>query len=187
MYLYLCDAVGGAYINISLASESKINPFDLPRPTGEVKTGDIIRSAVIIVKGLVRLMIGQLTPEEDSIVDRALLETYAKKDITPDSDLSKIEPPIMGDFEQVLEGISGAENILVRLRKYTSGTFAGLFNSPTNVDLRNPLVVFSVRDLEDELRPMAIYNIINFIWNIVRSVMKKRILIIDEAWWLMQH
>ena len=187
-YKYLSDAVGGTYINISLASESKINPFDLPRAIGDqAKPKDIIRSAVITVKGLVRLMLGGLTHNEDSIVDRALLETYAKKDITPDCDLSKIEPPILQDFQDILEEMEGGTDLVLRLKKYTEGTFSGLLNSQSNIELNNQLICFSVRDLEDELRPMAIYTIVNYIWNIVRSKMKKRILVIDEAWWLMQH
>jgi type IV secretory pathway VirB4 component len=132
-------------------------------------------------------MIGQVTYEEDSILDQALLATYAKKDITPTADLSKIEPPLMQDFYEVLEGMSGGAQLALRLKKFVDGTFAGLFNSPTNVDVDNQLVAFSVRDLEDELRPLAIYNIVNYIWNIVRSKMKKRVLVIDEAWWLLQH
>lgn len=187
-YKHLSDAVGGTYINISLSSENKINPFDLPRAVGgESKAEDLIRSAVITVKGLIRLMLGQLTSEEDSIIDRALLETYYKKDITPDSDLSKVELPVMEDFQDILEGTEGGSDLALRLGKYTHGTFAGLFNSPTNVKMDNQLVCFSVRDLEDELRPIAIYTIINHIWNVVRSEMKKRILVIDEAWWMMQH
>ena len=187
-YTHLCDAVGGTYIDISLNSESKINPFDLPRAIGEdARPADIIRSAVITVKGLVRLMIGDITNEEDSIIDQALLETYAKKDITPSVDLTKIEPPILTDFQQVLDGMEGAENISLRLKKYTEGTFAGLLNNPTNVEMNNQLVVFSVRDLEDELKPLAIYTIINYILNVVRSEMKKRLMIVDEAWWLMQR
>ena len=187
-YKHLSEAVGGTYINISLSSENKINPFDLPRSVGgEAKPKDIIRSAVITLKGLVRLMIGKLNYDEDSIVDRALLETYAKKDITPDSDLSKIDPPIMSDFEQILDGMEGGADLALRLRKYTEGTFAGLLNNQTNVEMNNQLVCFSVRDLEDELRPIAIYTIVNYIWNVVRSEMKKRILVIDEAWWMMQN
>lgn len=187
-YKHLAEAVGGTYVNISLASKSKINPFDLPKAMGDqTKTEDIIRSAVITLKGLVRLMIGNLNYEEDSIVDRALLETYARKDITPDADLATVEPPIMQDLQDILEGMEGGADLAVRLRKYTEGTFAGLFNSPSNVQMDNQLVCFSVRDLEDELRPMAIYTVINYIWNIVRSEVRKRILVIDEAWWLMQH
>ena len=187
-YQYLSEAVGGTYINISLSSESKINPFDMPKREGEDdKTGDIIRSAVITLKGLVRLMIGDLTHGEDSLLDKALLETYAKNDITPSSDLSQITPPIVSDLQEILEGLEGAGDMAKRLDKYTQGTFAGLLNNRTNIDVDNQLVVFSVRDLEDELRPIGIYIIVNYLWNIVRSKMKKRILVVDEAWWLMQH
>ncbi len=187
-YKHLSEAVGGTYFNFSLSGDNKINPFDLPRAIGgDTKAGDIIRNAVITVKGLIRLMLGDLTHEEDSIVDQALLQTYARKDITPDSDLATIEAPIMQDFQEILEGMEGGASIALRLHKYTEGTFAGLFNSPTNVKMTNKLISFSVRDLEDELRPIAIYMIINYIWNVVRSKMKKRILVIDEAWWLMQY
>ncbi|MFH1427152.1 MAG: ATP-binding protein [Patescibacteria group bacterium] len=187
-YKHLSDAVGGTYINISLASENKINPFDLPRALGgDSKPEDIIRSAVITAKGLVRLMLGDISHEDDSIIDRALLETYAKKDITPDVDLAKVEPPIMQDFQEILEGMEGGASLAISLKKYTEGTFAGLLNNNTNVEMDNQLVCFSVRDLEDELRPIAIYTIVNHIWNIVRSELKKRILVIDEAWWLMQY
>ena len=187
-YQHLCEAAGGTYLNISLSSDTKVNPFDLPHAISQdTQTGDIIRSAVITLKGLLRIMLGQFTHEEDSLMDRALLETYAKKDITPDADLSHVEPPVMQDLEEVLKGIEGTKDLIARLQKYTNGTFAGLLNNPTNVTMDNQLVVFSVRDLEDELRPIAIYTIINYIWNIVRSEVKKRILVIDEAWWLMQH
>jgi type IV secretory pathway VirB4 component len=187
-YKHLSDAVGGTYINVSLASDAKINPFDLPRPVGEeVSTEDIIRSAVITVKGLLRIMLGAVTPQEDSILDRALLETYAKKDITADADLKSVEAPIIQDFVDVLEGMEGTKDLVIKLKKFTDGTFAGLFNSPTTVQMTNMMVTFSVRDLEDELRPLAIYAIVNYIWNVVRSERKKRILVIDEAWWLMQH
>ncbi|MCR4279810.1 MAG: ATP-binding protein, partial [Candidatus Komeilibacteria bacterium] len=187
-YKYLADAVGGTFVNISLNSESKLNPFDLPRGIGgDNKPADIIRSAVITIKGLLRIMLGDFTHQEDSLIDRAILETYAKKDIGPESDLSTIEPPLLSDLEQVLAGMEGGEDIALRLKKYTEGTFAGLLNNYTNVDMQNQLVVFSVRDLEDELRPVGIYTIVNYIWNVVRSEMKKRILVIDEAWWLMQR
>jgi len=186
-YKHLSGAVGGTYINISLSSDHKINPFDLPRPVGDVKPADIIRSAVITIKGLMRLMLGEFSHQEDSIIDRALLETYAKKDITAESDLSQVEPPQMSDFEEVLSGMEGGEELVLRLKKYTEGTFAGLLNNQTNIDMDNQLVIFSVRDLEDELRPIAIYTIVNYIWNVVRSQLKRRILVIDEAWWLMQN
>jgi len=198
-YKHLSEAVGGTYINVSLSSEAKINPFDLPRPVGEqVSAEDIIRSAVITLKGLMRIMLGkptgergapQLTSTEDALVDRALLETYAKKDITPDADIFSKEPPLLSDFEEILDGMEAEEtkDLMVRLNKFTKGTFGGLLNNPTNVTMNNILVIFSVRDLEDELRPIAIYTIVNYIWNVVRSERKKRVLIIDEAWWLMQY
>ncbi|MBP7134244.1 DUF87 domain-containing protein [Patescibacteria group bacterium] len=186
-YKHLSDAVGGTYINISLSSRSKINPFELPRPVGETSSSeDIIRSAVITIKGLLKLMLGKVTTAEDSILDRALLETYAKKDIVPGADLTKVEAPILQDFQDILEGMEGTTDLVIKLKKYTEGTFAGLLNSPTTVQMNNQLVTFSVRDLEDELRPMSIYTIITYIWNVVRSERKKRILVIDEAWWLMQ-
>lgn len=198
-YRQLSEAVGGTYINVSLASDSKVNPFDLPRAKGdESSVDDILRSAVITLKGLLRIMIGKpmgekgtlgFTPEEDSLLDRALLEAYAKRDITPD--LPSLEGiadyPVLEDLLQVLEGMEGGTNLVARLQKFTSGTFSGLLNSPTTVEMRNQLVIFSVRDLEDELRAMAIYTIVNYIWNVVRSERKKRILVIDEAWWLMQN
>jgi type IV secretory pathway VirB4 component len=188
-YQHLCDAVGGTYVNITLSGEAKINPFDLPRPVSKEAAGaeEIIRSAVITLKGLLRLMLGQFTHEEDSLMDRALLESYAKKDITATADLTRVEPPLLRDLEEVLGGMEGGANLALRLKKYTDGTFAGLLNHPTNVDMKNQFVVFSVRDLEDELRPIAIYTIVNFIWNVVRSELKKRVLVVDEAWWLMQQ
>ncbi len=187
-YLHLAEAVGGTYINISLGSDSKVNPFDLPtKPIGGESAEDVIRKAISTVKGLLKIMFSGFTPQEDSILDTALKETYAKKDITPSSDFSNAEPPIMQDLLDILEGMEGAETMVLKLQKYTEGTFSGLFNSPTNVDMNNQLVVFSVRDLEDELRPLAIYTLINYIWALVRSELKKRILVIDEAWWLMRH
>ncbi len=198
-YRTLSDAVGGTYINVSLASDSKINPFDLPRPVGEeTSVEDILRSAVITIKGLLRIMIGQpignvakaFTPSEDSMLDRAILEAYAKKDITPDLTLEALktaEFPVLQDLQEVLEGMEGSKDLVDRLKKYTEGTFSGLLNSPTTVEMQNQLVIFSVRDLEDELRAQAIYTIVNYIWNVVRSERKKRILAVDEAWWLMQN
>jgi len=195
-YKHLSDAVGGTYINISLSSKSKINPFDLPKSEDKnVSAADVIRTSVITLKGLLRIMIGQesrqgvksFNAQEDSIMDRALIETYAKKDIVPGCDLSKTDIPTMSDLQEILEGMEGGTDLSERLKKYTEGTFAGFLNNLTNVEMDNQLVTFSVRDIEDELRPMAIYVIVNYIWNVVRAKLKKRILLIDEAWWLMQH
>jgi len=130
-----------------------------------------------------------LTPEEDAIIDQALTETYAAKDIVPETDpalwLERI--PLMQDFEAILEGMEGGESLVRRVKKFTKGTFAQFFNQPTNISMEKPLVVFGIRDLEDELRPMAMFIIMRYIWNKVRSELKKRILAVDEAWWLMQR
>lgn len=187
-YKHLSDSVGGSFLNVSLSSAVKINPFDLPKPIGGAdRPADIIRNAVVTLKGMLRIMLVEVTAAEDSILDRALIETYASKDITPESDLHHVEPPLMNDFVSILEGFDGTKDMVIKLKKYTEGTFAGLFTSPTNIDTKNQLMVFSVRDLEDELRPIGIYMIVNYIWNTVRSEQKRRILVIDEAWWLMQN
>ncbi len=186
-YKHLSEAVGGTFLNISLNSDSRVNPFDLPHAIDGESSEDILRSAVINLLGLMNLMLGKLDPTEEAIMDRALWETYAKKDITGNSDLKNIDPPTMQDLVEILSGMVGAESLAQRLTKYTEGTFSGIFNQQTNINLENQFVAFSVRDLEDTLRPIAIYVILNFIWNTVRSKLKKRILVIDEAWWMMQH
>jgi len=185
-YEYLAEASGGRYFNISLTSEHHINPFDLPVPREDETAANILRSNIINLVGLFRLMLGGLTPEEDSIVDRAITETYALKDITADSDFSNISPPLMSDFELVLAGMEGGESLVQRLAKYTKGTWAGFINKHTNVDINKKFVVFSIRDMEDELKPIAMYIVMHFIWNAVRKELKKRLLVIDEAWWMMK-
>jgi len=185
-YEYLAEAVGGRYFNISLTSEHTINPFDLPEPGENESTASVLRSNIIHLVGLFRIMLGGLTAEEDAIIDKAITQTYALKDITPDSDLSNVEPPLLSDFEMVLQGMEGAESLAQRLSKYTKGTWAGFLNKPTNVDINQKLVVFSLRDMEDELKPVAMYIITHHIWNTIRKRLKKRLLIIDEAWWMMK-
>ncbi|HEX5430292.1 MAG TPA: ATP-binding protein [Patescibacteria group bacterium] len=186
-YKHLSDAVGGSFLNISLNSDSRVNPFDFPRAIEGENSEDILRTAVVNLIGLMNLMLGKLNPTEEAIMDRALWETYAKKDITPGSNLTNADIPTMQDLVEVLGGMVGGESLAQRLTKYTEGTFSGIFNQTTNINMTNQLVVFSVRDLEDSLRPIAIYVILNYIWNVVRSSLKKRILVIDEAWWMMRH
>jgi len=185
-YQYLAEAVGGRYFNISLTSEHHINPFDLPVPREDESTADVLRGNIVNLVGLFRIMLGGLSPEEDAIIDRAITETYALKDITADSDFKSIEPPLISDFELVLAGMEGGESLVQRLTKYTKGTWAGFLNRPTNVDLNKQFVVFSVRDMEDELKPVAMYIVTHFIWTAVRKELKKRLLVIDEAWWMMK-
>ncbi len=186
-YEYLAEAVGGRYFNISLASKHHINPFDLPMPREDESPSDVLRSHIINLVGLFRIMFGGLNPEEDAIIDRAITETYASRDITPDSDFSKAVPPILSDLELVLANMEGGESLAQRLRKFTQGTWAGFINQPTNVDINQKFIVFSVRDMEDELRPVAMYIIIHYIWSAIRSEIKKRILVVDEAWWIMKN
>lgn len=185
-YEYLAEAVGGRYFNIALSSDHHINPFDLPTPGDDETGADVLRQNTIELVGMFRIMLGGLTPEEDSVIDRAISETYAMKDITPDSDFASIEPPLLSDFELVLSGMEGSESILPRLRKYTQGTWKNFINQPTNVDINKKLVVFSVRDMEDDLKPVAMYIVTHFIWNAVRKRLKKRLLVVDEAWWMMK-
>ncbi len=185
-YEYLAEAVGGRYFNISLSSDHHINPFDLPIPREDESAADVLRSNIINLVGLFRIMLGGLTPEEDSVIDRAITETYSLKDISADSDFANIEPPLLSDFEMVLTGMEGTDSILQRLTKYTHGSWASFINQPTNVDINKKFVVFSVRDMEDDLKPAAMYIVTHFIWNAVRKELRKRLLVVDEAWWMMK-
>ena len=186
-YEYLSQAVGGSYINISLTSKNHINPFDLPAPREDESPADVLRSNIVNLVGLFRLMLGGLTPEEDAIMDQAISETYASRDITPESDFSRATPPTLSDLQLVLGSTAGGENLATRLKKYTTGTWSGFINQQTNIEMKNRLVVFSVRDMEDELRAVGMYLILHYIWNVIRTQVKKRLLVVDEAWWLMKN
>src|SRR3989339_1043545 len=184
-YEYLAEATGGRYFNISLTSKHHINPFDLPIPREDESPADVLRSHIINLVGLFRIMLGGLTPEEDAIVDRAITETYALKDITPDENFANSEPPLLSDFETVLAGMEGASSLHERLTKYSRGTWSGFINQPSNISIDSKFVVFSIRDMEDELKAVATYLITNHIWAAIRKTLKRRLLIIDEAWWMM--
>jgi type IV secretory pathway VirB4 component len=187
-YETLSDSVGGAFLKISLTSPNHLNPFDLPLPGPDDNPVDILRSNVINLVGLLRIMLGGLTPEEDSILDEALTETYAVRDITPQSDPKTWvnNTPLMSDFQEILESMTGTESLVNRIKKFTKGTFSDFFNQQSNISMDKSFVVFGIRDMEESLRPIALYIVMRYIWNIVRSKLKKRILVIDEAWWLMQ-
>ncbi len=186
-YKALAEAVGGSFINISLASPHHVNPFDIPIvPEGE-SVEDALKSHIVSLAGLVKVMVGTIAPEEEALLDRAIGETYALHDIVPGKDFADKEAPTLADLETVLRGLDGGKNVAERLYRFTKGSYAGFTNLPTNVDLKNRLIVFSIRDLEDGLRPIAMYLVLGFIWNVVKGSLKKRALIVDEAWWLMQH
>jgi conjugal transfer ATP-binding protein TraC len=190
-YEALCQTMGGTYMNVSLNSDRRINPFDLPEPLEgyDVQPGDLLRSNVVTLEGLITIMLGgNITPDERALLEKAILDTYALKGITMDTeDPSAIQPPTMEDLHDVLSEMNGAESLTTRLSQFTTGIYSGIFNQHTNIDLGSGLVCFSIRDLEDGLRPAAMYVILNYIWNRVRSKLKKRMLVVDEAWSLMQH
>lgn len=189
-YKHLCEAVGGSFLKISLNSDARLNPFDLPKSVQDEDDEGIFRNTVANMIGLLHIMLGTVTPEEDSLLDRAIRETYALRDITEHSDYSQLTPemfPTMSDLQQVLQNMDGAESLAMRLERYTEGIFGGFLNQPTNISTDNQLVVFNIRDLEEELRPIAMYIVLQFIWNEMRSNLKKRIVVADEAWVMMQN
>lgn len=202
-YERMCEAVAGAYVRLSLSSATRINPFDLPRVVDAEEADSALRSNLITLHGLLRLMMGgaqsqliggnttlvpALNPVEEADLDSALIETYAKAGITNDPLTHTSPPPTIADLYETLLHMGGSgPQLAQRLRKYTTGTFAGIFSQQSNIDINNPLVVFNVRDLEDELRPVAMYIVLNYIWNKTKSNQKRRILIVDEAWQLMKY
>lgn len=198
-YQKLCDAVGGSYIRLSLNSDTRINPFDLPRVIDTDEADDALRANLVTLHGLLRQMlggsqladgqvVGGLTPAEEADIDQALIDTYARVGITSDPLTHNSTPPTISDLYDTLLHMGGTgPQLAQRLRKFTSGTFAGIFSQQSNIDINNNMVVFNIRDLEDELRPVAMYIVLNHIWNITRTDQKKRMLIVDEAWQLMKY
>lgn len=186
-YENLCRAVGGSFFKISLTSSDHINPFDIPKVPAGDDPSDVLKSHIADLAALLKLMLGGITPAEDSVLDRALIEVYASRDIVPGKDFSSAEPPILEDLETVLRGIEGGADLAERLYKYTKGSYAGFTNERTTIDVNNRMIVFSIRDLESELRPVAMFIILNFIWNLIRAELKKRMLIVEEAWLMMKN
>ncbi|MCL2173850.1 DUF87 domain-containing protein [Candidatus Saccharibacteria bacterium] len=200
-YDRLCDAVGGSYIHLSLNSSTRVNPFDLPRvvDSSDGESADALRANLVTLHGLLRLMLGAgqvaasgeivnvLSPSEEADIDQALIDTYARVGITSDPLTHNSQPPVMADLYDTLAHMGGnGPQLAQRLRQYTTGTFAGIFSQQSNVSINNHMVVFNIRDLEDELRPVGMYIVLSHIWNIVRTNKKKRMLIVDEAWQLMK-
>lgn len=199
-YQKLSDAVGGSYIRLSLSSDTRINPFDLPKVIDSEEADDALRANLVTLHGLLRLMLGgtqvtaagqamsALTPAEEADLDQGLIDTYARAGITSDPLTHNSTPPTISDLYDTLLHMGGTgPGLAQRLRKYTSGTFAGIFSQQSNIDINNTMVVFNIRDLEDELRPVAMYIVLSHIWNITRTIQRKRMLIVDEAWQLMKY
>ena len=201
-YRKLCDAVGGSYIRLSLNSATRINPFDLPKVVDTKEANDALRSNLVTLHGLFRLMLSSsapvtsgdgasgfgLTPQEEADLDQALIDTYSRAGITSDPLTHQATPPTIANLYDTLLHMGGTgPQLAQRLRKYTTGTFAGIFSQQSNVEINNSMVVFNIRDLEDELRPVAMYIVLSHIWNITRSDQRKRMLIVDEAWQLMKY
>jgi conjugal transfer ATP-binding protein TraC len=202
-YQRMCEAVAGTYVRLSLSSPTRINPFDLPKVVDTEEADNALRSNLITLHGLLRLMMGgaqaqiqsggaamapALSPVEEADLDAALIETYAKVGITNDPLTHTAMPPTISDLYDTLLHMGGTgPQLAQRLRKYTSGTFAGIFSQQSNIDINNPMVVFNIRDLEDELRPVAMYIVLNYIWNKTKSDQRRRMLVVDEAWQLMKY
>ncbi|MDO9231233.1 MAG: ATP-binding protein [bacterium] len=189
-YKHLCDTVGGTFIKISLNSNNHINPFDLPHIKEDEDPEDVLRNNIANLLGLLHIMLGNITPEEDSILGRAIKETYAVRDISAETNfnsLTKEAYPTMSDLYQILRSMDGGENLAIRMEKYTEGIFSGFLNNITNVVVDNPMMVFNIRDMEEELRPIAMYMVMQFIWNEMRTNLKKRLVLADEAWVMMKY
>lgn len=199
-YQKLCEAVGGSYIRLSLNSDTRVNPFDLPRVIDTEEADDALRANLVTLHGLLRLMLGGsqmaangqvmggLLPAEEADLDQALIDTYARAGITSDPLTHNSIPPTIHDLYDTLLHMGGTgPSLAQRLRKFTTGTFAGIFSQQSNIDINNNMVVFNIRDLEEELRPVAMYIVLGHIWNITRTQQKKRMLVVDEAWQLMKY
>ena len=174
-YQYLAETVDGAYFKIALNSPHHINPFDLRKPLENETDSDIIRENIIEIVAILKIMLGGFTPEEDSIIDKALNNTYESRDITSESGIKDKTPPTLTDLQSVLDGMNGGESLARRLEKFTKGRFSGFFNQQTNLAMERKLIVFNIRDMEEELRPIAMFIIINYIWKKIRFFIVKRI------------
>ncbi|MDP3685435.1 MAG: ATP-binding protein [bacterium] len=186
-YRYLAQATGGTFLRISTASEHRINPFDLPPLRDDDNPEDVLREQVTHLTGLIAIMADGLSAEEKSVVDEAVWQTYALKDITPATREWTREPPTLEDLHNILKDMAGGRDLALRIQQFVTGTYAGVFNKPTNIDMTTQLVVFNLRDMEEQLRPMAMYVVLAYMWKKIRASLKRRVLVIDEAWVLMQH
>ena len=186
-YESLSQAVQGNFFKISLSSNHTINPLEIPIVGADENPTDVLRSHIINLVGLVKIMIGGVSSEEEAVLDQAITETYATHEIAPDKDFSEAEPPLLEDLERVLESMEGGRGLAKKLSRFTRGTYAGFTNRKTNIDLEGRFIVFSTRDLEEELRPIAMYIVLNYVWTVIKKITKRRIMVIDDAWLLMRN
>ena len=186
-YKKLCEAVGGQYISFSFSSPSKINPFDLSQiyTEGENQLG----LKILTLHSFFKVIMGEITPIQEAMLDRAIIETYRGKGITQDPESQKNEPPLMEDLYKTLVGmeVKDALDLAARLEKFVRGSFVGIFDQQTNITLDNPFTVFSVKDMQEVLRPIAMFMILDYIWTRVQRDRKRRLMIVDEAWHMMKY
>ncbi len=186
-YKTIAEAVGGEYISFSYNSDAKINPFDLSqiREEGENQLG----LKILSLHSLMKVIMGAISPTQEALLDRALIMTYKAKGITMDPETQGREPPLMEDLYKTLIGmeVPDALDLAARIEKFVKGSFVGIFDKQTNINIVNPFTVFSVKDLQDALRPIAMFIILDYIWTRVKKDLKKRILIVDEAWHMMRY
>lgn len=187
-YKALTESVGGDYISFSFSSDTHINPFDLAGTNDDPQENDLQYKIGFTLTRLIKLMVGTTTAEEDAIIHNALELTYKQKGITYDPKTHKSEPPILEDLYKVFVGMETqtAQNLALRLEKFVKGSFGTIFNQKSNIKLNNPMTAFSFKNLEDQIRSIAIFIIVDFMWNTIKKSNHKRILIVDEAWYLMK-
>ncbi|MDD2678215.1 MAG: ATP-binding protein [Candidatus Pacebacteria bacterium] len=187
-YEYLADSLGGSYFKIAIGSEDHINPFELPPFLKEEETAEeVFRNHILNLVGLIKLMMGEISPQEEIILDRAITQTYASRDIFPENLNERKTPPLIEDLETVLKNTEGGEDLSAKLYKFTKGTYEGFLNQQSNINITNRLVIFGIRELQEELRPLAMYIVLNYIWTSIKKDIKKRLVIVDEGWWLLKH
>lgn len=188
-YRTLAESVGGDYVSFTFSSDTHINPFDLSGTNSDPEENDLQYKIGFTLSRLIKIMVGETTAEEDAILNNALELTYRQKGITFDPATHKNEPPILEDLYKVLVGMENdrAQNLALRLEKFVKGSFGTIFNQRSNIKLNNHFTVFSFKNLEDQMRSLAIFIIVDFVWNTIKKETKKRILIVDEAWYLMKN
>ncbi len=186
-YKQLAASVEGTYIQLSSKSKEKINPFDFSTTTvtGENGLSEHIQDLTEIIS----LMVGGLSSEEKAVTDKAIIQTYKEFAFTLNGNTKptkKQEFPLLKDFFKTLKKLK-QKDLCDRLERFVKGSLSSVFDSQTNIELGNRLVVFDIKDLNESLRPIMMLTIANFVNSQVKSHPQKRILVIDEGWILLQQ